>query len=133
MVLKGLVLVVSSTCTSLGMGDSTGLSCSCQGDVGDMSAISLGRSEAAFSMMCWRRLEDQAVAQCSLPSNGLRSCHIRFLSTLGPSLHEAPVALPSGTFLLRGLFLDKLPVVSSCGEQGVAIVKMNLDRQATLL
>lgn len=85
-----------------GMGDSTGLSCGCQGDVGDMSAISLGRSEAAFSMMCWRRLEDQAVTQCSLPSNGPRSCHIQFLSILGPSLQEAPVVLPLGTSLCLG-------------------------------
>lgn len=85
-----------------------------------MSAVSLGRSEAAFSMMCWRRLEDQAVAQCSLPSNGLRSSPIRFLSTLGPPLAQG--TLPGQTFCGQLLW-----------EQGVAIVKMNLDRQATLL
>lgn len=32
------------------------------------------------------------------------------------------MALPLGIALLRGLFLDKLPVVSSHGEQGVAVV-----------
>lgn len=74
--------VASSAC-AFSMRDHTGLNCS---DPGDMSIITLETN------VCLKRLEEETVAQCSLPSDGLRSCHNWFPSIRGPSLHEASIA-----------------------------------------
>lgn len=50
MVLQCLFLVVSIFCAFLGKGDSTELSHGSLREVGDMSAITLGRNEAAFGL-----------------------------------------------------------------------------------